>query len=314
MRGKTPVRAALLPIVFFLACLWAGNLFAGEGDVLLARNESSVASADAGGLTSQGKTSFFNQKWLAAVVSLEILREDADPKPVGTGFLVRTPDRHILLVTTKHVILGRDGKLLEGLAYRLNDLSGKSILVEDAPLRKQGLGGWFLAPEVDIACRFIGWRRTSEIAAIPLDAFLSYKDVQAGTPLLVLGFPLGLRATDHANPIARKGMAGRSGPKNIVADVQVFPGNSGGPVVYYPPVKVGSALSTPLINEERFVGVVQAFIPYVEPAVGAHTGRTRVVFEENSGLAKVIPADLVHALVTSPEVRAREEKLPRVGE
>jgi hypothetical protein len=266
--------------------------------------------AFAEGADGEARTSFFNQKWLSAVVSLEVQTGDGKAAPAGTGFLVLTEKKHVLLVTSGHVVQDGKGGVRKGLAYRLNETGGESVLVTDRSLEEKKLGGWFLAKDKDVACRYIGWRKTSSIAAIPLSAFLLQKNVEAGASMVVLGFPLGLRSTENALPIARKGMVARSDPGGIIGDVFVFPGNSGGPALYVPALKVGEALKSPLVNEERFIGVVRGFIPYVEPAVGAQTGRTRVIFEENTGLARIIPADTVHALVTSRQVLQMEEMLP----
>jgi hypothetical protein len=62
------------------------------------------------------------------------------------------------------------------------------------------------------------------------------------------------------------------------------PGNSGGPVIYSPALKIGQGLNSPLINDEELIGIVSSFIPYQEPAISPQTQRVRVVFEENSDL------------------------------
>jgi hypothetical protein len=96
---------------------------------------------------------------------------------------------------------------------------------------------------------------------------------------------------------------GRADSEGLIADAFVFPGNSGGPVIYSPILKVGQGLNSPLLNEERLVGVVSSFIPYLEPAVSAQTQRVRVVFEENSGLANLIPVARLVELVESDAIR-----------
>jgi hypothetical protein len=45
------------------------------------------------------------------------------------------------------------------------------------------------------------------------------------------------------------------------------------------------------------IGVVRGFIPYTDVAVSQQTLRPRVTFEENSGLAEVIPVDQVNETI-----------------
>ncbi len=55
-------------------------------------------------------TAVFNQKWLKALVSIEVVQDDGNQKPIGTGFLVQTPSNHIALVTAKHVVFTKKGE------------------------------------------------------------------------------------------------------------------------------------------------------------------------------------------------------------
>jgi hypothetical protein len=78
-------------------------------------------------------TAVFNQKWLKALVSIEICKDQDKGKPFGTGFLISTPNKHIALVTAKHVVFADQGKgsLIPNLAYRLNDKNEKSSLIPE---------------------------------------------------------------------------------------------------------------------------------------------------------------------------------------
>jgi hypothetical protein len=256
------------------------------------------------------RTSVFNERWLDAVVSIELTSEAGGPRPIGTGFLLETQRQHILLVTAKHLILESTGVAKVGLAYRLNETGGISTLVADEALQKEGLGKWFISEKEDVACRFLAWRETSKIATIPLDTLLPQSKLQPGAQLVILGFPLGLRSPNHANPIARRGIVARSDSTQLIADAFVFPGNSGGPVIYLPVIRVGPALKSPLINEEKLVGLVSSYIPYQETAISTQTLRPRIVFEENSGLANLVSADAISRLVSRDDVRKLDMELP----
>jgi S1-C subfamily serine protease len=256
------------------------------------------------------RTSQFDQQWLDTVVSIERLLDGAKEVPVGTGFIVITARKHLLLVTAKHVVQDDKGRLLSDLAYRVNRAGGSSQLLKDADLVKAG-GAWFLAPHDDIAVRFMPFVQGASVKAMPLDRFIEETQVEAGTPLVALGFPMGLRSVDHALPIARRGMVGRADSKSLLADLFVFPGNSGGPVLYVPAFKTGGVTfgGAEIVGAEMLIGIVSSFIPYQDVAVSKQTRRPRVVFEENSGLANLVPAWVLKGFITTGSVDSFDQKL-----
>jgi len=66
------------------------------------------------------------------------------------------------------------------------------------------------------------------------------------------------------------------------------------------------------------IGVVKAYIPYRDTAVSLQTGKTRITFEENSGLTKVVPIDRVQECINRfeaslpPETSLEAEPQPVV--
>lgn len=261
------------------------------------------------------RTSMFNEHWLDTVVSVEQLapKEQPDgttrmvPTPIGTGFIVETKNKHLVLITAKHVVADvADSKpqTRKNLLYRINQQEGPAYLLEDRQLEENGRGNWFLSASHDVACRFLEWRTTSKLKAISQDKFLPKTKLQTGANLLVLGFPLGLRSEEHPNPIARKGMVARADRGDLLADAFVFPGNSGGPVLYEPPIKIREKglITSPFINDEHLIGLVASFIPYRDVAVSSLSKRPRVIFEENSGLANVVPVDAITELLNRDDV------------
>jgi hypothetical protein len=217
-----------------------------------------------------------------------------------------------LLVTARHNIWDNSrSQIREDLGYRFNAEGRPSQVVSNTMMQQQGFGPWMLSATYDVACRFIGWPPNVRFNRIPLNMLLPQEQLQAGAQLLVLGFPLGHRSPDHTVPIARRGIVARSDPGLIIADAFVFPGNSGGPVIYLPIIKVGEPLRSPLINEERLVGLVSSYLPYREVATSRHTGRSRIVFEENTGLANIVPADAIQELLNRPDAIIFEQILPQ---
>lgn len=257
------------------------------------------------------RTSQLDQQWLDTVVSIERQPAPGQEVPVGTGFVVASGQNHLVLVTAKHVIHDRQGRLFTDLAYRLNQASGSSQLLRDADLVVAGAGSWFVSPNHDVAVRFLPFVQGALVKAIPLDRFVEEKQVEAGTPIAVLGFPMGLRSTQHARPIARRGMVARAESTTVIADVLVFPGNSGGPVLYVPAFKTGGVSfgGAEVVPHEMLVGVVVSFIPYSDVAISLQTSRPRVVFEENSGLANLVPAWVARDFVTSGAVASFDKQL-----
>ena len=75
----------------------------------------------------------------------------------------------------------------------------------------------------------------------------------------------------------------RGDERTFLIDASVFPGNSGGPVVLKP--ETVAVHETRAITHSLLIGMVRAYIPSQEVAVSERTGRPKVIFEENSGLA-----------------------------
>jgi len=258
---------------------------------------------------NHNKTSDFDESWLKAVVSIEITSEPGVETSVGTGFIVQSPNHHLLLITAKHVVLNKKGNIRNNLAIRINDKSGQSILYKSIDIENSNLGNWFLSKTSDLACKFILRKETSDILSIPLSMFLPTSELNVGAPLMVLGFPMGLRSDEFAVPIVRKAMAAKVDPDIVIIDGLSFPGNSGGPVVYKPAIKFGKGINSAVINEQRLIGLVYESINYVDTAISQQTKRARITFEENSGLSNVIPADEILKLIKRKDVLETDKKI-----
>src|SRR6185295_13631683 len=69
-------------------------------------------------------TSSFRQQWLKSVVSVEQADNATNARPIGTGFLLLTPKKHVVVVTAKHLIVDERGKPIPNLALlQVNELS-----------------------------------------------------------------------------------------------------------------------------------------------------------------------------------------------
>jgi hypothetical protein len=132
---------------------------------------------------------------------------------------------------------------------------------------------------------------------------LKSKAVSAGDGVFVLGFPMNLAGVQRNYVIVRHGCIARISDmlegtsSDFLLDTFIFPGNSGGPVILKP--EAISITGTPSQNNAYLIGIVRAYIPYTDTAISPQTGRPRISFEENSGLAEVLPIDDIDQAIRS---------------
>jgi hypothetical protein len=262
-----------------------------------------TASAD----QTSGKqlTTSFNSGWLDTVASIEIQDANQKRQSIGTGFLVETPNKHVALVTAKHVI-ARAFPTGARLVYRLTTQEGIPLELWEDELSKIA-GGW-VQSSLDLALRLLPSPKGTKITPLTAAHFIPQDTLTAGAPLFILGFPLGLRTDDQPKPITRRGIVGRVDQENIIADAFVFPGGSGAPVIYSPLVRLGNGLQSGILNEDKLIGIVSSFIAYADTAFSLQTQRPRVVFEENTGLANVVPVAKLIELLNSETFRSLDAK------
>jgi hypothetical protein len=138
---------------------------------------------------------------------------------------------------------------------------------------------------------------------------LKAKGVVAGDGVFVLGFPMNLAGVERNYVIVRQGCIARiidmldgTAPTYLL-DAFIFPGNSGSPVVLRP--ELSSITGTSPQAHAGLIGIVNSYRPYIEQATSLQTGHTRVQFEENSGLAEVLPSDYIDQTITSWRIRRK---------
>ena len=132
-----------------------------------------------------------------------------------------------------------------------------------------------------------------------------------GDGVFVLGFPMGISGAQRNYVISRSGSIARisdlldSIDDTFLIDAMIFPGNSGGPVVSA--VSLSAINGTKNQNTAYLIGVVRGYLPYNDFAVSQQTGQVRAVFQENSGLAEVVPIDFVNETIQAWQ-EAREKR------
>ncbi|MFQ5481257.1 MAG: hypothetical protein ACE5ER_00760, partial [Nitrospinaceae bacterium] len=127
------------------------------------------------------------------------------------------------------------------------------------------------------------------------------RGVSEGDFVYTLGFPMGIVDADRLDVIARSGIIARvrdaldGRRKDFLIDAFVFPGHSGGPVLYKP--EMYSVTGTPAMPLAAMIGIVSGYLTFRDAALSQQTGAPRIIFEENSGLAVVQPVDGVRQTV-----------------
>jgi hypothetical protein len=130
---------------------------------------------------------------------------------------------------------------------------------------------------------------------------LKSKGVSAGDGVFVLGFPMNLAGVQRNYVIVRQGCIARissmleGADPAFLLDAFTFPGNSGSPVILKP--ELTSITGTPSQGNAYLIGIVRSYIPYTDTAISPQTGRPRISFEENSGLAEVLPVDNIEEAI-----------------
>ena len=198
----------------------------------------------------------------------------------------------------------------KNLAYRLNEKNGNSILFPVSLAETVNGSSWFLSKNADVACLFAAFKSSSDIKSIPAKFILDNSNIRDGAPVVVPGFPMGIRSEKYSNPIVRSGNIASCDSLNTIIDAFVFPGNSGGPVIYVPYVKVDDkTLKSSFLNSQMLIGIVSSYIPYVDVAVSMQTKRPRITFEENTGLCNVVPGYKIIELLNREDVLDAESKI-----
>lgn len=237
----------------------------------------------------------------------------------GSGFIVGRPVPqsdpegsprrfNTFLVTNKHVLQNRKNILI-----RFNRAAGSDAIDYPIDLVPADEPIWVGHPsqDIDVAVFSVNTNVLTNDSAVfsffHLDEHvmgvsdMEREGVSEGDSIFTLGFPLGIVSTHSLHVVARSGAIARvrdvlRGQQSaFLIDANIFPGNSGGPVVTRP--EISSIQGTSAIQRAALVGIVKSYLPYNDVAVSSQTGNPRVIFEENSGLALVETVDSIRTAV-----------------
>lgn len=255
---------------------------------------------------------------LDCVVSIGTKSDEGKMRWIASGFLygnlippkpgLDKKQYFTFLVTNRHVLEG-----LTNAYIRVNPKERKAPKDYELELKDETRQLWFAHPDpaVDVAVYpgSLNFFREQgmQIEFFPNDEIvagrskLSDLGVAEGDFVYVLGFPMGLVGEERNIAIVRQGILARVSDAlvnpndNYLIDAFVFPGSSGGPVILKPEL-AHTDKAKPILNP-FLIGLVKEYIAYQDVAISAQTGKPRIVFEDNSGLAEVIPIDRVQECV-----------------
>lgn len=261
------------------------------------------------------------QSVLDSVVTIGVQHPDGEKNWVGTGFLVgrlyqHVPDGwsdyHLFLVTNRHVL-----EDLERIIVRFNPHPHLDQSARDYPVELSDPWGntrWTGHPrdDVDVAVinlrypkvlndhgmRFSFFHFDTDLLTIDEMARIG---VSEGDSVYVLGYPMNLVGPDKHYVVVRSGsvarvrdMFQRQGDHFLV-DVPTFPGNSGGPVILKKPFAKDQDRSRR--GRACLIGVVDNCIRFRHRRINKETGTEDLVFDENSGLSRVVPTNFIRETV-----------------
>jgi hypothetical protein len=245
-----------------------------------------------------------------------LFRDDVDPaKKLYSAFLV----------TAKHVVMGyakmqAANPSIGGLKMRINPIDAASSGAEFDLIGEVADPGamWTDNPKgMDVSVIPVNLNalrdRKYEFAFFASDQMVAGIDklrdigTSSGDGVFVLGFPLDLAGLQKNYVIVRGGIIARvsemldRASETFLIDSFVFPGNSGGPVILKP--EIVSINGTKTNAAAYLIGLVSESVEYVDTAISPQTGRPRITFEENTGLAKVLPVDCIDDAIMVSEAR-----------
>lgn len=261
--------------------------------------------------------------YIKAVLSIGVRKTGGNIAWIGTGFMIvkKVDENHYqpYLVTNKHVLAGK-----QSVVIRLKKKESEQLLTIDVPLVENGEKLYSENPDdkVDIAVMtLVGSffeQNHLQLAAFEIDnaALDSTEYVNEGggegSAIYMLGFPMGLVDVDTNVPICRSGCVARitksevARTKDILLDIQNFPGNSGSPIISRP--EIVSIGETKALGKSVLIGIIHSYIPYRETLINSQTGETVEIRSENSGIAKANPVEFIRETVEIEKQRVSNRK------
>lgn len=230
----------------------------------------------------------------------------------GTGFLIAVDDI-FYVVTAKHVAAAiQEGGISKGQAVvAFNNRVGMPMLLSLADIERQFDVRWVLDPTADIAAHPFAIRQDYDVRVVPASSFLPDEALSELQDVFFVAYHPEVTYGAKVKPIFRRGMVSLIADRVVYLDAFVFPGNSGSPV-YTKPSPVSFHDGGVVVGEAtgcQLAGMIVAYVPYRDTAYSHQTQRPRVIFEENSGLAEMVPSSAIMAFTKSTVFQEQHRRI-----
>ncbi len=268
--------------------------------------------------------------YLNAVVALGVPMAGNSVSYAATGFIyglpaADDPDQfHLSLVTNRHVLEELRDAGLNSISVRFNRSPDVEPEVYSVPVvNPDGTEHWTAHPDDDCDVAVVGLNAPKleednlqfaffqgNPTGVVSEEHINGKQISEGDGVFILGFPMGLSGEQRNYPIVRQGGIARiqdwveGHSRSILVDATIFPGNSGGPVCIKP--EATAIEGTQRIDRALLIGMVSGYLPYEDVAISQQTKEPRVVFTENSGLAEVVPIDVIKETIHLLREKAKQ--------
>jgi len=269
--------------------------------------------------------------WRKALVSIEIKAPPQSRTPggseyqaVGTGFFVTadtSPPFRAVMFTAAHVFQSLcDGGVTQ-VYLRVEGIPS----VPDAQVQRYeqticdriAVGNdlvsrprWIKHPLADLAAiipQSAPGVHFPDVLPFPVSFIAKAEDwtkwgIGEGVDVLALMFYPNAAPDRPSSPIVREGVIAEAEEQTntLLLSLTVFPGNSGAPVILRPTAihsNQGTGLVLGTVNPPLLLGVVIEYVQYDEFAISPQTKRVRVMFEENSGLTRIVRSERISELL-----------------
>ena len=271
--------------------------------------------------------------FMNAVVAIGVDKNEKSKRWIGTGFIVSRKEISenesinytYYIITNKHVINGKrkiyvrfnaiEGDFIKDYPVDLYDTSGNALYTSH-PDTDSDVIAFQITPQTLINDKSIWGAFNLDDHALTLKE-METTGVKEGTLVYALGFPMNL-VDVIKTPICRLGCVSRvfdafikkDGYPTFLVDAQVFPGNSGGPIISRP--EYISIEGTVTNTSANLIGILSGYIPYKDSLISAQTGEIVMIQRENSGLTVVHPVDRIKEVVELEWQRIESYKLVNV--
>jgi len=264
--------------------------------------------------------SWLPPEWHKTIVHIErLIKDDKGNEvflPIGTGFITEYENFNIL-ITCKHVIFDLHlNTLIPKVFVSFNQKDGTLGRRSVEELKKAFQIDWQFHqnPGIDLAViPFAIDFAKDDLKRAGKDLFEDFERLAEGEDIFFLGYPaLDIRMEKHIKPIVRSGIISLVQPnKTFLIDANVFPGNSGSPVFLKPSFMDYQTSVIGQLKPAKFIGIISSYLSYRDMAISQQTGRPRITFEENSGLANVYSSSIIEEIFSSTDFKNKMAELKK---